>query len=554
MTERGTPMPEHKLDRLLGAWLGEGATGTPDRIAENAMLEIATVPQERGMLRTIQTSFEGAPLAWAAVFLAMAIGLGVLLGPRLVGEPTPSPSETPAPSESLSPSPSQSVDPNSHQSVTPVGTIEWTRVESDSRIFVAGEGEGQVIGEEVDEEFNLIAWWVTEDGVTWTPAPPGIEEFWPSAIHAGDEAIAVRSPDGCGTMGFQTRAEKVRFCEDNPGDGAVFRFDGSDWVEAAIPAQHPPQVEGVTTSARSLIFASALSGDDWLVPSVHFLQVGWQDVYGSFPFDSGFTGLPAESGPWPMWNDPNQVTDMWQPGHETLLATLTPTLAGGEIQFHDSDTGALENSVSSSLPGWTPEALLEGYRGWGLEEVTLLASRDGVVSEVRAPWASGEEWYDAGNNTTALGRYFIASSAVRSDGTIEAVHLWESVDGVTWAAVPVPPWGEAPDWVETAGSATQLIVTAHTPDSVWVTTDARTWTEVEIDPLLAGTPTSTDFGWLMNAFDAAAISGDGVTWEGIDLPELPGEPSVSYLNGLFFYGPEDAGNGRWQYWVGTLRD
>jgi hypothetical protein len=555
MTERGTPMPEHELDRLLGTWLGEGATGTPDRIAENAMLEIATVPQEHGIVRMIQTSFEGAPLAWAAVFLALAIGLGVLLGPRLVGEPTPSPSESPVPSESLSPSPSQSTDPSAHQSVTPVGTIDWTRVESDTRIFALGDAEGQVVGYSVDEDFNPTGWWVTEDGVTWTPAPPGTEDFWPSAIDAGDDAISVISPDGCATMGFGTPGATVKRCEDNPGEAAVYRLAGDEWVEVAIPSAHPPQMQGVRAASRELMFSSALTGDDWLVPSIHIVQARWDDTYGTFPWAPPFdSAVTEETGPWPIWNAESQITEMWQPGREVLLASLTSNLTGDTIEFRDAATGTLVNTLSASLPGWTPEALLTGFRGWGLEEVTFIVSRNGVVTEVRPPWESGERWLDAANNTTALGRYYMASLAVGEDSVTNEVHLWESEDGVAWRAAPLPPWGQVPEWLETAGSATQLIVTAHSPDSVWVTDDGENWTQVEIDPVLAGSPTPTDFGWIMNAFDAAAISGDGVTWEGIDLPELPAEPSVSYLNGLFFYGPEDVGGGRWAYWVGTLRD
>ena len=44
----------------------------------------------------------------------------------------------------------------------------------------------------------------------------------------------------------------------------------------------------------------------------------------------------------------------------------------------------------------------------------------------------------------------------------------------------------------------------------------------------------------MNAFDAAAISADGRSWEAIHLPPLPAEPSVSYFDRIFFYGPESA--------------
>jgi hypothetical protein len=556
MTERGTPMPEHELDRLLGAWLGEGASGAPDRIAENAMLEIATVPQEHGVLRTIQTSFEGAPLAWAAVFLALAIGVGVLLGPRLVGEPTPSPSETPAPSESLSPSPSQSVDPNSHQSVTPVGTIEWTRVESDTRIFPWVEANGEVLGEEVDPDFNAVGWWTTTDGISWEPAAPGAEDFWPSALDAGDEVISVISPDGCGSMmgPSSSREVYVKLCEDGPGDAAVHRLEGDTWVEVPIPAPHPPEIPGVRATSRALIYPAALSGDDWVVPSVHILQVAWEDIYGTSEWESPFGGETSEMGPWPFWRAQSQVTEIWRPGRQTLAASLNVALTGSQVQFTDAETGQLVNALPATVPGWTPEAVLAGYRGWGLEEVTLIVSRDGVVSEVRSPWTAGEDWAGAGQNTAALGRYFMASFAFGEDYATEAVHLWESDDGVTWSAAALPPWGGVPEWTELAGSENQLIMTAHSPDSVWVTSDGRIWTEVVIDPALAGSPTRTAFGWIMNAFDAAAISGDGVTWEAIDLPELPAEPSVSYLNGLFFYGPEDAGNGRWAYWVGTLED
>ena len=58
----------------------------------------------------------------------------------------------------------------------------------------------------------------------------------------------------------------------------------------------------------------------------------------------------------------------------------------------------------------------------------------------------------------------------------------------------------------------------------------------------------------MNAFDAAAISADGQSWEAIDLPPLPAEPSVSYFDGIFFYGPESAGQTTWHTWIGNLRD
>ena len=95
MTEREGPMTELQFDELLGTWLADGAHATPDRIAENAMLEIATVPQERNWLAAMQSSFASAPVAWAAAILALAVGIGLLVGTRLVGNPNPSPTPDP---------------------------------------------------------------------------------------------------------------------------------------------------------------------------------------------------------------------------------------------------------------------------------------------------------------------------------------------------------------------------------------------------------------------------------------------------------------------------
>jgi hypothetical protein len=92
-------MTEVELDRILDAWFGEGAYGAPDRIAESAMAEIATVPQERGWTAVLRSSISNAPLAWAAALLALVVGLGILIGPRLVGDepiPVPSPSLVPS--------------------------------------------------------------------------------------------------------------------------------------------------------------------------------------------------------------------------------------------------------------------------------------------------------------------------------------------------------------------------------------------------------------------------------------------------------------------------
>ena len=82
MTGRDRPMNDAELDALLGVWMHEGPDTGPDRIAERAMLEVATTPQESGRVTAMWAWMAESPLAWAAVILVLAIGLGVVIGPR----------------------------------------------------------------------------------------------------------------------------------------------------------------------------------------------------------------------------------------------------------------------------------------------------------------------------------------------------------------------------------------------------------------------------------------------------------------------------------------
>ena len=89
-------MSDHDLDRMLAAWLGDRPEAAPDRIAEMAMLQIATTPQDRDWLQRFVAWGAQSPGALAATALLVAVvGLGALLLPRLVGDSRPSPTPTP---------------------------------------------------------------------------------------------------------------------------------------------------------------------------------------------------------------------------------------------------------------------------------------------------------------------------------------------------------------------------------------------------------------------------------------------------------------------------
>jgi hypothetical protein len=343
---------------------------------------------------------------------------------------------------------------------------------------------------------------------------------------------------------------------DNPGDWVVNRRDGESWVPIPVPPAEPTVPSGLRLNGSRFGGAAALDEANWVAPLITFVDIDWLSVLG----------LDLEDA-LPIWNEEAQRLEIFAPGQDPFgagqeAASLAVSLATGgapTIQFRD-EGGALVHEVPATLPGWTSEELLRSLRGWGLDDVNFLVSRNGEISVIRPPWPMGEDW-TAEVVTSALGRYFTVSGPLGENFSLSGFRLWESIDGLTWSQVEVPPLVDgALNNVSLAGTDDQLLMTisAEAGDSLWVSTDGRTWTQSDIDPAIVtlGAPEATDFGWLLNAFDAAAVSADGLAWELINLPLLDAEPSTTYVDGLFMYGPEAGvgGAGRWHTWIGTFQD
>jgi hypothetical protein len=547
MSDRRLALTDSDLDRMLAEWLGDRPEAPPDRIAEAAILQVATTPQESAWLQRFVAWGTSAPGVLATtVLLALAIGLGVLVLPRVVGDSRPSPTPTVVPEATATPD-EPSPEPSA-TTITPTsfGDIVWTRVETANGITPWTELDGLIVGR------SDAGYFVSTDGITWEPATVDVPVE--GEIVAGDGVVlsAVSSGGPSVMMGpISYRQVLSRTWEGPRADPQVFQRIGSDWVEQALPPLELSAPSGLAVRGTRLGNGGALGPDSWVVPALTFAEIPWSERYG------------AGEKPWPMWNETDQVLDILPPGTPSgdPIASLRVELTRGAdpaIRFVDASDGTLVREVPATLPGWTGEELLAALRGWGLEDISLIVRIGGETRLVRPPWPMGEEW--SGDIVTARGRYYTVSVPVLPDYSATAVHLWESEDGVTWRQVALPAvWEGRLERADLYGGPDGLLMAVQVMDggavSVWSSPDGETWSRADISPSYVWYASATPFGWVLQPdFTSIALSADGITWESVPYPGGSGEPMVAYLAERLFIGPltdaEGSGSG---VWVGQLR-
>jgi hypothetical protein len=522
------------------------------------MQTVASMCQEGSLMTNAATKFARAPVAWAAAMgVAIVIGLTALFGTRLIGNEA---SPTPFPSGSAEASPSESVG-QTFKSETSLGTIEWTKLQSATRIYAVDVG-GDTLGIETRDDGIDAGWWILSEGPSWQPtAAPA----WGASVYlgVGTEMLAVVSPDGHGvTVGPSSFREVIgRSWTDNPGDPGIYRRDGEAWVNVPLPPAQPVAPAGVVVRGSWFEGAAAKDDSSWIAPLVSFVEIPWYQIYRErLPKELSL----VEGHLRPIWDNASQRLDIYVPrggpGNDPL-ASLTVELVPGDvpiIQFRDASTRELVHEVAATLPGWTAQAQLEAYRGWGLDDISFIVAHDGEITVVRPPWPMGEEWWNG--IVSAAGRYYTLSMPLGEGYSATAIHIWESADGLEWTEVNLPQLSSGVlDHAQLFGGTHGLLLTVHGmldgSQSVWASTDGRTWRQGDVDPSLVGIAFDTDLGWMMpGTYATAALSRDGLTWEAVDLPPLTGEPSVQYMNGLLLFGPEPERTGYEGFttWVARL--
>jgi hypothetical protein len=542
---------ERELDAILDAWFADGADAAPDRLAEAAIEETATMRQERVMA---VPWVEHGSLAWAAVVAAIAVAIGLYIGlTRFTGDENPAPAPP-----SILPSHSPTSSPDAAAiSETRLGTIEWTRSTSDLAIYPSEVFEGDIWARDPETD----NWYLYTDD-EWRPADPDSFGAAASQLDTDVEGWAVVSPDGPAIMEGPA-GEISRDWFDNPGDAAIYRGNGDRWSEIALPTTSIRPMEGVRISSPMIHGTAALDADHWVAPITRMLEVPWGDIYGLFDY-TGFDGEPTQVEPWPLWVAESGWLKIAKPGSTPTassgIARLRVELVDGTdpmIRFTDNDTGDVVHTMSATLTGWTPEEVLAAFRGWGLDRVSLIAYVDGDLTAVTPPWPHDEEW--SGSIVTALGRYFTATTELGESGTATAVHLWSSEDGTSWrqvALADITP--SAFDYAELSGRDDGLVLAVNGDEnSIWTSHDGASWSRADLDIPYLVSVRKTEFGWLADLFDSVAISVDGLQWEVLDLPiDLSDQsaavlPRVSYLDGRFLAGPIETQNG-WVTWIGRI--
>jgi hypothetical protein len=524
------------------------------------------------VLRPPRPRWTPVRVALVAAIVTLILFLPILLWrdsteSPVVDDPVTTVVPGPATSVPSTPSTSGSTETDSFESVTSLGTIEWIKVESERRIEPQGVVDGLIHAVEFDADFNVIGHLQSTDGINWEPTE--VPEFSPwSRVFVGDETLAPVSPGGFGGS-FGSSSRQVRFRswgEDPEADLAMFRQEGSEWVQVALPATELSPVAGLEILGPQFQGVAGKDGSNWVAPVLYLVRVPWHEIYGTFPYQPVPEANPTEIGPWPIWNEGLQVLEIFQPGVDgmdpgELLASLNVAIAEGDpqtIEFRDEVTGELVHTVEATLPGWTAEEMMAGIRGWGLFDVSFVVSREGELSVVRPPWPMGEEWTLSGI-VESSDRYYTHTLTPGDDYAANAIHLWESEDGLDWSEVGLPTLHDGRiDYVTLAGGGDRLFMVIENmggSGSVWTSTNARDWQE--IDPGnddIFFQPERTDFGWLSsNAFGAVSLSGDGLTWEQLEMPGNPVEPKVTYMDGVFILS--SAGEGPpFVMWVGRFVD
>jgi hypothetical protein len=431
--------------------------------------------------------------------------------------------------------------------VTPTsfGDIVWTRFESEQGIAPWTELAGLIVGRSADGGY-----FVSEDALSWEPAADLPVEG--EIVNGPDVVLAAISPGGPSQQMGPTSFRQVlsREWEAGQGDPHISQLVGSQWVAQALPTIDIDAPPGLAVRGTWLGNGAALGPDSWVVPALTFMEIPWGQDYGD-----------GSGKPWPMWNDSEQVLEIFRSGTPFVnpIASLRVELTDGTtpaIRFIDTSDGMVVREVQASLPGWTADDLLTALRGWGLDDISLVVRLGDETRLVRPPWPMGEEW--SGDIVTAMGRYYTVSVPVRPDYSATAVHLWVSNDGVTWRSVEVPRvWDGTLERADLTGGPQGLLMTVQEmgdgPVSVWTSPDGESWSRANIEPSYVWYASSTPFGWLIQPdFASMALSADGVTWESVQPPQLSDEQAVAFLNGRFIASSFIEEEGASVFWVGQL--
>jgi hypothetical protein len=541
------------IDEILRSFLGDRASDV-SRIRSAEQMTAAM--RAAGGPRSSRSGIARPLMVFVVLALLMTLVIATIGGEArlLVSNQSAQPALV-APSPTVSPS----VEPSSDRltSETSIGTIAWTRVESERSIQPWMSFGDRILGVDEDREY-----WLSTNAIDWEPWTAA-EARARTVARLADGRVLVMKPSG----GYSVMMGPVSYREvlsrdwidDGTAAEVLLTTAGGGEIAQRVALPEATVVPGLRIDGTHFGTA-AVNGNDWIVPVMTMHEVPWGDVIGMVrgAVDPGDPNAPeGDVEPWPIWDPASQRLGIYRPSDivdpmEWLTVEPADGPDGASIEFRDATSGTLRHSVAATLPGWTPEELLTALRGWGLDDISLLVSRDGEATAIRPPWPMGEEFVGM---VAADGAYFAVTLVVGDRYNTTEVHLWKSGEGSSWERFPVPvDLRDGSQSVILASDGDDLLITIDGPgpDRVMVSDDGRDWTTGEVPLGLEGVPYPAPFGWILAGYGAmAAVSADGVSWERLVFPFPAPEFSLMSVNDLLIVGPTLDGD-RYVSWVGRL--
>lgn len=414
---------------------------------------------------------------------------------------------------------------------TAIGTWTWTPIDVWSQYPPLPEVF--VDGTYLSADGNDLL--VSDDGLSWVTV--GGEPPWGLGIAPRENAhlFARLFADGDAVYAAAEAVTPSMFRT------KLFRYDagsaeflrGDSWTEIVVPEVTAPEVEGL---ALVTVWPSIDVFDNTVIvvfDSYEQSLFGAEEGQGRLTEPYGLTAAsPIEGG----------LIEILDTETNALVALIGVEVVDGEpprIEFRDLETDGLVHAVEATLPGLTPEQLVEAILNQEpVYRAVFVSTDEGGFEEISVPWRGDV-------HITSINGELLA---------LDGIDLWSSSDGLSWSRVATTGLELQTDTRPLSSGGERVFLPAIVGGDVipYTTSNGRDWQVVDdLRGVDLQRVESTSFGWFAVAEGFGVplsifVSEDGLAWQ--DAGSLPSDScEVSYVSEAIFANcfEEDGSFARW---------